>query len=174
MSSSTEAVRIEPATTADVPVILRFIEELADYERLAHEMVATESALADALFGPERAAHALVARVGREPAGFALYFFNFSTFLAKRGLYLEDLYVTPAWRRCGIGRQLLARLAAIAVERGCGRMEWSVLDWNAQALAVYRAIGARPMSEWTVQRLTGADLEALAAEAPAAPPSSGR
>jgi GNAT superfamily N-acetyltransferase len=172
--ASNATARIEPATPADVPLILRFIHELAEYEQLAHEMIATEAGLDDALFGPERTAQALVARVEGEPAGFAVYFFNFSTFLAKRGLYLEDLYVTPAWRRRGIGRQLLARLAAIAVERGCGRMEWSVLDWNEPALAVYRAIGARPMSEWTVQRLTGAALEALAAEAPATPPSSGR
>ena len=164
-------IHLEAATEADVPTILRFILELAAYERLAHEVVATEDTLGAALFGLDRIAHAVVARAGTEPAGFALYFFSFSTFLSKRGLYLEDLYVTPAWRRHGIGRMLLSHLARIAVDQGCGRMEWSVLDWNEPALAVYRAIGARPMSEWTVQRLSGRALEALAEAAPAAPRS---
>ena len=110
----------------------------------------------------------MIARVGEQPAGFALYFFSFSTFLSKPGLYLEDLFVKPACRKRGIGRALLAHVARVAVERGCGRMEWSVLNWNELALHVYREIGAQPMNEWTVQRLTGAALTALAATAPAA------
>ena len=166
------SIRLESAAERDVPLILRFIRELADYEQLAHEVVATEQDLHAALFGPDRVAHAVIACAGDEPAGFALYFFTFSTFLAKPGVYLEDLYVTPAWRRHGIGRMLLAHLARTAVDRGCGRMEWSVLDWNRQALSVYRAIGAQPMHEWTVQRLTGASLSALAATAPAVRPAS--
>lgn len=161
------AVQIHAATRADVPLILTFIRELAEYEKLGHEVVATEARLHESLFGPERMAHAVVARAG-EPAGFALYFFTFSTFLARPGLYLEDLYVRPAWRQQGIGRRLMAHLAAIALARGCGRMEWSVLDWNETALKAYRAVGAQPMDAWTVQRLTGEALAALAAGAPAA------
>ena len=170
----TVPIRLESAVERDVPLILKFIHELADYEKMAHEVVATERDLQAALFGPDRVASAVMAYAGAEPAGFALYFFSFSTFLGKPGVYLEDLYVTPAWRRHGIGRMLLARLARTAVERGCGRMEWSVLNWNELALGVYRAIGARPMGAWTVQRLTGAELLALAEAAPAAPPSSER
>jgi GNAT superfamily N-acetyltransferase len=165
---------LTPATGHDVPLILGFIRELAEYERLAHEVTATEPGLRTALFGPDRVAYAVIAYADGKPAGFALYFFSFSTFLAKPGLYLEDLYVTPAWRGCGIGRRLLAHLARIAVDRGCGRMEWAVLDWNDLALGVYRAIGARPMDDWTVQRLTGEALTSLAATAPAAPPRSAR
>ena len=172
--ANSHPIRLEPATERDIPLLLRFIHELAEYEKLAHEVVATEQSLHAGLFGPDRVVSAVIAHAGPEPAGFALYFFNFSTFLGKPGLYLEDLYVTPAWRRHGIGRALLAHLARTAVERGCGRMEWSVLDWNTQALDVYRAVGARQMSEWTVQRLTGAALSALAATAPATRPSSDR
>ncbi len=161
---------ITPATPADVPLILRFIRELAEYERLGDEVRASDALLHDALFGPEAVAHAVVARDGETPAGFALYFFNFSTFVGRPGLYLEDLYVRPEFRRRGLGRQLLAHLARVAVERGCGRMEWSVLNWNQMALRVYRAIGATPMDEWTVQRLSGRALEALAAIAPAESP----
>lgn len=159
---------VRPAIEDDVPLILSFIRELADYEQLAHEVCASEADLRTHLFGADRIAYAEIADVGSEPAGFALYFLSFSTFVGRPGLYLEDLYVRPAWRRRGIGRALLARLAAIAVERGCGRMEWSVLDWNELALRVYRGIGARPMNDWTVQRLTGDALKALAASAPAA------
>lgn len=162
-------VRLQPATEADVPTVLGLIKDLAEYERMAGDVTATEADLHAYLFGPDRVAYAILARVGGEAVGFAVYFFNFSTFLAKPGLYLEDLFVKPAWRRRGIGRLLLSHLAQIAVERGCGRMEWSVLDWNEMALSVYRAIGARPMSEWTVQRLTGDALRALAAGAPEAP-----
>ncbi len=162
------SIQLADATHTDVPLILSFIRELAEYEKLAHEVVATEARLHEALFGPDRVAHATIARADGEPAGFALYFFSFSTFLARPGVYLEDLYVRPIWRQRGIGRRLLAHVARVAVECGCGRMEWSVLDWNETALKVYRTVGARPMDEWTVQRLTGAALEALAADAPAA------
>lgn len=160
-------LRIEPATIADVPLILQFIKDLAEYEKLAGAVVATDDDLREHLFGPDAVAHALIAYVDSEPAGFAVYFFNFSTFLAKPGLYLEDLFVKPALRQRGIGRALLACLARIAADRSCGRMEWSVLNWNEQALRVYRGIGAEPLNEWTVMRLTGPALTALAATAPA-------
>jgi GNAT superfamily N-acetyltransferase len=157
--------RIDRATEDDLPLILSFIRELAAYEKLEGEVKATVADLRETLFGAGRVAHALVARADGEPAGFALYFFNVSTFVGRRGLYLEDLYVRPQFRHRGLGRQLLARLARIAIEERCGRMEWAVLDWNEQALRVYRAIGAQPMSEWTIQRLTGPALDALAASA---------
>jgi GNAT superfamily N-acetyltransferase len=162
-------LRIEPATIGDASLILQFIEELATYEQLAHACVATEDDLRIQLFGLNPIAHTVIAYAGNEPAGFALYFFNFSTFLARPGLYLEDLFVKPAFRKRGIGRALLAYLAQIAVDRGCGRMEWAVLNWNEMALRVYRGIGAQPMNEWTVMRLTGPAITALAATAPAVP-----
>jgi GNAT superfamily N-acetyltransferase len=158
-------IRLESATRNDVPIILRFIRELAEYEKLSHEVVATDETLRASLFGPRPAAEAVIAYAGSEPVGFALYFHTFSTFLGRPGLYLEDLYVTPAWRSRGVGRRLLAFVARVAVERECGRLEWSVLDWNEPALAVYRRIGARPLDEWTVQRLTGEALRALAESA---------
>lgn len=158
-----DALRIAPATPADVPVILQFIRDLGEYERLAHEVVATEEQLREALFGARPAAEVLIARVGEAPVGFALYFHSFSTFLARRGLYLEDLFVQPAARGRGVGRALLGELARIAVARGCGRLEWSVLDWNESAIAFYRSLGAQPMSDWTVFRVAGDRLEALAA-----------
>jgi GNAT superfamily N-acetyltransferase len=154
--------RIEPATEPDVPLVLQLIKELAEYENLRHEVTATEAELYASFFGPEPVAYAVIGYAGDEPVAFAVYFFSFSTFLGKPGLYLEDLYVRPAWRSRGLGRKLLAHVARIAVERGCGRMEWSVLNWNEMALRVYQAVGARPMNEWTVQRLTGPALEALA------------
>jgi GNAT superfamily N-acetyltransferase len=154
--------RIEPATEKDVPLILRFIGELAVYEKLAHEVTATEGTLRESLFGSRPAAEVVLAYAGDEPAGFAVYFQTFSTFLGRPGVYLEDLYVTPGWRGRGLGRRLLAWVARVAVERGGGRMEWSVLDWNELALGVYRRIGARAMDEWTVHRLTGAALRELA------------
>jgi GNAT superfamily N-acetyltransferase len=172
MAAAPVSITIEPATEQDVPLVLGFIRALGDYERLGDEVVATEADLRTGLFGPGHVASAVIAYADGEPAGFALYFFSFSTFLAKPGLYLEDLYVKPAWRGRGIGRTLLGHLARIAVDRGCGRMEWSVLNWNELALRVYRAIGAQPLDEWTVQRLTGAALAAVAATAPAAPPRS--
>jgi GNAT superfamily N-acetyltransferase len=172
MTASSVPIRCEPASEHDVPLVLQFVKELAEYERLADSVVATEDDLRIWLFGPHRVAYAVLAYAGDEPAGFAVYFFSFSTFLAKPGLYLEDLYVRPEWRGRGIGRGLLAHLARIAIGRDCGRMEWAVLNWNELALGVYRAIGARPMDEWTVQRLTGPSLVALAATAPAVPPPS--
>lgn len=156
---------LRPATEADVSLILRFIKELGAYERLAHEVTATEAGLRESLFGPRPAAEVVIAYAGDEPAGFAVYFHTFSTFLGQRGLYLEDLFVVPRWRGHGLGRRLLAYVARVAVERGCGRMEWSVLDWNELALGVYRKIGARSMDDWTVQRLTGEALRDLASSA---------
>jgi len=153
---------IDPATTADVPTILHLIRALADYERLTHEVVATEVSLQAALFGERPGAECLIAREGGEPVGFALYFHNFSTFLSRRGLYLEDLFVEPAHRGKGYGRALLQQLAQIAVARGCGRLEWSVLDWNAPAIGFYESLGARLMSEWRIFRLTGDALQTFA------------
>ena len=162
MTPNKREFTIEPARPADVPLVLSLIQELADYEQLSHEVTASKERLHEALFGSAPVAHAVIARDGSEPAGFALYFFNFSTFLAKPGLYLEDLFVRPAWRKHGLGRQLLAHLARIAVDRGCGRMEWSVLNWNETALRVYRSIGATPpdrvdraASHWPATRRLG-------------------
>lgn len=154
--------RIEPAAPADVPTILALIRELAEFERLLHEVTATEAQLHQWLFGPQPRAEVVIARKGDEVAGFALYFHNFSTFLAKPGVYLEDLYVRPAFRGQGCGEALLRHLARIAVERGCGRFEWSVLDWNQRAIDFYKALGATPMNEWTTYRVTGDALLALA------------
>lgn len=155
-------IHITPATPADVPLILGFIRELAEYEHLSDQVSATEAALQATLFGARPAAEVLIARESGEPAGFALFFPNYSTFLAQPGIYLEDLYVKPALRGHGIGRALLARIAALAVERGCGRFEWSVLDWNAPSIGFYRSLGAVAMDEWTLFRLTGDALAALA------------
>ena len=155
---------LKTATERDVPVILRCIRGLAEYERLEHEVTATEEDVRESLFGARPGAEVLIAWADEEPAGFALFFHNYSTFLARRGLYLEDLFVFPAFRGQGVGRLLLSHLARTAVERGCGRFEWSVLDWNENAIAVYRRIGAVPMDEWTVYRLTGDALANLAAE----------
>ena len=155
-------LRIEPATIADVPIVLRLIKALAEYERLAHEVVATESSVRETLFGSKPSAEAVIACAGDEPVGFAVWFHNYSTFVSRPGLYLEDLFVLPEWRGRGIGRALLRYLARIAVSRGCGRMEWSVLDWNEPAIGFYRSLGARPMGDWTVYRLTGEALARLA------------
>lgn len=149
---------LRSATVNDVPLILDFIRGLADYEKLAHEVVATEDALRRTLFGSPPAAHVVIAEVGGQPAGFALYFFNYSTFLAQPGLYLEDLFVKPAFRGHGTGKALLLHLARLANARGCGRMEWSVLDWNEPAIKFYESIGARRMREWQICRLTGPAL----------------
>jgi GNAT superfamily N-acetyltransferase len=159
---STGRFRIEPATERDLSLILRFVRELAAYEKLAHEVSATEEILRASLFGARPAAEVVIGHADAEPAGFAVYFQTFSTFLGRPGVYLEDLYVSPQWRGRGLGRRLLAHVAGVAVDRGYGRMEWSVLDWNDLALDVYRKIGARPMDEWTVQRLTGDALRDLA------------
>ena len=156
------AAEISFATPADVPAILGLIRELAEYERLLDQVVADESSLHRALFGERHHVEALVACVDREAVGFALFFHNFSTFLGKSGVYLEDLFVRPAFRGQGLGKALLTRVAQIAVERDCGRMEWSVLDWNEPAIGFYKGLGARPMDEWTVYRITGEALAALA------------
>jgi GNAT superfamily N-acetyltransferase len=155
------ALRIAAATPADVPLILRLIRELADYEQLSHEVLATEDDLSRWLFGVTPAAAVLLAHVGEHAAGYALYFQTFSTFVGRPGIYLEDLFVRPPFRRQGIGRALLAALAAEAVRRECGRLEWSVLDWNASAIAFYEQLGAKPMNEWTVYRLAGDSLVKL-------------
>ena len=159
------AVTIRPAEPADTALILSLIRELAEYERLPHEVVATEDALRATLFGARSRAEVLIADADGQAAGFALFFHNYSTFLARPGLYLEDLFVRPAFRRQGIGRMLLTRLAGIAVARGCGRFEWSVLDWNEPARRFYESLGARPMDEWTTYRMTGAALDELARKA---------
>jgi GNAT superfamily N-acetyltransferase len=158
-------VTIRPAQSVDTDLILALIRELAEYERLPHEVVATGDALRATLFGGQPRAEVLIAQADGQPAGFALFFHTYSTFLARPGLYLEDLFVRPAFRRQGVGRLLLTRLAAIAVARGCGRFEWSVLDWNEPARRFYESLGARPMDEWTTYRITGAALEELASQA---------
>jgi GNAT superfamily N-acetyltransferase len=157
-----ETIGVRAATPADVGTILRFVRELAEYEREPDAVVATEPMLAEALFGHRSAAEAVIAEAAGAPIGFALFFHNFSTWTGRRGLYLEDLYVTPEARGSGAGRALLAHLAGVALDRGCARFEWSVLDWNAPAIAFYRKIGAEPMAEWTTQRVTGDALRALA------------
>ena len=155
--------RIRPATIEDVSLILSFIRELADFERLSHEVVATEEILRESLFGERRAAEVVIGQQGDDPAGFALFFHSFSTFLGRPGIYLEDLYVKPEFRGIGIGRAILVYLARLAKERNCGRLEWSVLNWNEPAIRLYRGIGAVPMDDWTVYRVTGDALEELAA-----------
>jgi GNAT superfamily N-acetyltransferase len=159
------AVTIRPATAADVALLRAFIRELAVYERLEQHAVATESDLSAALFGPRPYAEVVFACVDGTPMGFALFFHNFSTFLGKPGIYLEDLYVRPEARGRGLGKRLLAWLAATALERGCGRLEWAVLDWNEPAIGFYRRLGAAPLDEWTTFRLTGPALERLATAA---------
>jgi len=149
------SVEIRVAVEADVPVVLELIKALADYEKLTHLVSATEDDLRRWLFGPRRIAEVVLARTEERAVGFALFFHNFSTFLGRPGLYLEDLFVVPEWRGRGVGRRLIAHLAAIAVERGCGRMEWSVLDWNEPAIRFYTSLGAAPMPEWRICRLTG-------------------
>ncbi|HUI59624.1 MAG TPA: GNAT family N-acetyltransferase [Steroidobacteraceae bacterium] len=161
-SEVSEAVTIRPATANDVPLVLQFIRDLAQYEHLEHEVVATEHTLRQALFGPRPYAEVVFACLGGGPVGFALFFHNFSTFLGRPGLYLEDLFVRPQARGHGIGRRLLQWLAQTAVERGCGRLEWAVLDWNEPSIGFYRSLGAVCMDEWKIFRLTGAALSRLA------------
>jgi len=157
-----DQIQIDPATPADVPMIRTLISELAEFERLLHEANATDEQIHESLFGPKPGAEVIIARVGGEVAGFALFFHNYSTFLGRRGLYLEDLFVRPRFRGGGCGAALLRRLAKIAVERNCGRFEWSVLDWNQRAIDFYKSLGAVPMDEWTIYRVTGSALEKLA------------
>src|SRR5688500_15688949 len=155
-------IRIRPARPEDVPLIITFIHELAVYEKLANEVVASESDMYAALFGERPVIETVIASLDAAPVGYALFFPTFSTFLGKPGLYLEDLYVRPTARRFGVGRKLLEHLAQITVERGWGRLEWSVLDWNEPSIAFYKKMGAEPMDQWTVFRLTGQNLKRLA------------
>lgn len=152
---------IAPAVCADVPLLLALIHELAEYENLRQHVVATEASLRDALFAERPGGEAVIARLAGEPAGYALYFYNFSTFLGKRGLYLEDLFVRPAFRGREIGKSLLAHLAKLAIERDCGRFEWAVLDWNRPAREFYESLGAEPLSDWVNYRITGDALRRL-------------
>lgn len=156
-------LNIRPASAADVPLILTLIRDLAAYEKLEHEVVATEEQLRENLFGAQPQAEVLIAEWNGEAAGFALFFHNFSTFLGRRGLYLEDLFVREQHRGKGIGKALLIRLAGIAVERGCGRFEWAVLDWNTPAKEFYESLGASRVPEWEIYRVTGEALRVLAA-----------
>ncbi len=154
--------RIERATERDVPLILRMIHALAEYEKLSHEVTATEVSLRDTLFGARPAADVIIGYTGQTPVGFALFFPNYSTFLGKPGLYLEDLFVLPEWRNHGFGLGLMQHLAKIAIERGCGRFEWSVLDWNEPAIGFYKSLGANLMDGWSIVRVTGDALRTLA------------
>jgi GNAT superfamily N-acetyltransferase len=154
--------QIRPAGVGDLPIILKLIRDLATYERAPDEVTATEEQLIDVLFGKKPAAEVLLAFERESPVGFAVYFYNFSTWLGRAGLYLEDLFVKPEKRGKGYGRALLVELAKIARDRGCGRMEWAVLDWNEPAIKFYRALGAQPMHEWTVFRLTRDEIASLA------------
>lgn len=154
--------RLRPATRDDVPLITKLIHELADYEKLAHRCVADDASVAENIFGPDPAAEVVLAFIGDEAAGFALYFENYSTHMSRRGMYLEDLYVREHLRGQGIGRMLLSHLASVAVERGYGRMEWAVLRWNESAIRVYDAIGAEPLSGWLTYRLAGESLHNVA------------
>jgi GNAT superfamily N-acetyltransferase len=160
MSHVVPGLSLRAAEPDDVPVILEFIRELAEYERLSHEVVADEARLGDALFGRRPAAEVVVAEVSGDAVGFALFFVTFSTFLGRPGLYLEDLYVKQAFRGRGIGKALLTHLARLAVERDYGRVEWAVLDWNSPAIEFYERMRAEALSEWTVYRLTGDALQA--------------
>jgi GNAT superfamily N-acetyltransferase len=165
-------VRIREASPDDAPLILAFIRDLAAYERLAEEVVATEDAIRETLFGETPRAEVLIAELDGSPVGFALYFHNYSTFLGQAGIYLEDLFVRPEVRGRGVGRALLAELAATALRRGCGRLEWAVLDWNEDAIGFYRRLGALPCDEWTTYRLSGEALARLSE--PCAPTSAPR
>ena len=166
-----ENFQIRPAHVEDVPIILQLIRDLATYERAPNDVTATEEQLIDVLFGERPAAEVLLAFEGQSPVGFAVYFYNFSTWLGRAGLYLEDLFVKPEKRGKGYGRALLVELAKIARDRGCGRMEWAVLDWNDPAIQFYRKLGAKPMNEWTVFRLTGQEIDELAKSTDTADPT---
>jgi GNAT superfamily N-acetyltransferase len=156
------AVHVRPGDRGDVAFILEQIRGLAEYERLTDQVSASEAALAEHLFGARPFAEAIIGEVDGRRAGYALFFHNYSTFLTRPGIFLEDLYVMPELRRLGVGRALLAHVVRLAAERGCGRVEWAVLDWNAPAIAFYRSLGAEPVDGWTIHRLTGARLEAVA------------
>ncbi|HEX4052904.1 MAG TPA: GNAT family N-acetyltransferase [Tepidisphaeraceae bacterium] len=164
MATDNRAPIISPATPADIPAVLDFIRKLAEFEHLSYEMKATEADLHRHLFGPSPAAEVVMAKLDANPVGFALYFTTFSTFVGRPGIWLEDLFVLNEFRHRGIGRALLRHIAAVAVERNCGRLEWSVLDWNEPAIQLYRKLGAVAMSDWTTQRVTGDALLRLATE----------
>lgn len=166
VETAVDGLRIRFAVPGDAGLILEFIRQLADYEKLTHKLEATERDLHNALFGPQPAAETILAFLGEEAVAFALFFQNFSTFRGRAGLYLEDLFVVPGARGLGVGRTLLACLARIARERGCARMEWSVLDWNTPAMDFYRTLGAESMDDWVAFRLAEEDLEALARSFP--------
>jgi len=157
-------IRLRFATPADAGLILTFVRALAAYEKLSHEVTADEETLRASLFGRRRVAEVVIAEHRRQPAGFALFFHNFSTFLGRPGIFIEDLFITPAFRGKGVGRRLLCFIARLARERGCGRLEWSVLDWNEPAIGFYKTLGAQPMDDWTVFRITGDTLSALATD----------
>jgi GNAT superfamily N-acetyltransferase len=165
-SPTPSAFAIRPARRQDLDVVVTMIRTLAEYEKLAHLCVVTEADLESSLFGPRPAAEVLIAWKGTEPAAFALFFHNFSTFLGSRGLWLEDLFVLPKHRRQGCARGLMRTLAEIAVERGCGRFEWAVLDWNAPAIKFYRALGANVLTDWRIVRVVGPALASLATGSP--------
>jgi GNAT superfamily N-acetyltransferase len=157
------ALRIVPAAEQDVALILSFIRKLAEYEKLSHMVVATEDLLRETLFGERRVAEVVIAYLSDDPVGFALYFHNFSTFLGRPGIYLEDLFVDPPHRGKGVGKALLIHLAKVAMERNCGRLEWAVLDWNTPSIEFYKGLGAVALDDWTLFRVTGAVLTKLAA-----------
>jgi GNAT superfamily N-acetyltransferase len=159
-----QTITPRPATPGDVPAILSFIRALADYEKLTHACIATERLLHEHLFGSHPAAEVLIAEVSGKPVGFALFFGTFSTFLAKPGIYLEDLFVVPEARGLGVGKALLLAVAKIAADRNCGRLEWTVLDWNEPAIGFYKKLGAVPLEDWTTYRVTGEALAKLAAQ----------
>jgi GNAT superfamily N-acetyltransferase len=164
LATDTPGWQIKSATESDVPVILTFIKKLAEYERLSHEVVATEDLLRETLFGQRRTAEVAIGYIETQAVGFVLFFHNYSTFLGKPGLYIEDLFVDEDHRRRGYGRALLLHVARLAKERGCGRLEWAVLDWNQPAIDFYKKLGASPMSEWTVFRVTAENLDELAGQ----------
>jgi GNAT superfamily N-acetyltransferase len=164
IATDTPGFQIKSATEPDVSVILSFVKKLAHYERLSHEVVATEKLLQETLFGERRTAEVAIGYLETKPVGFVLFFHNYSTFLGKPGLYIEDLFVDEDYRRRGYGRALLLHVARLAKERDCGRLEWSVLDWNQPAINFYKKLGALPMSEWTVFRVAGKSLDELAGQ----------
>lgn len=163
-ANETEQIQIDPATPGDVPLILELVKKLAEYEKLAHRVEATEELVRISLFGARPAAEVIIARVGSNPVGFAVFFASFSTFAGRSGLFLEDLFVEEAWRGSGVGRRLLSRLAAIALERGWCKINWNVLDWNETALRFYRSIGGEPATGWIGYGVSGEALKRLAQE----------
>ena len=161
MAATAKKFRIEQATERDVSVVLKLIKGLADFEELSHEVSTSEECLRETLFGSSPGAEVLIAYSAEDAVGFAVFFKSYSTFLGRPGIYLEDLFVLPEWRKQGIGRRLLERVAQTAVDRGCGRMEWSALDWNKAAIEFYECLGAQAMDQWTVYRLSGAALQSF-------------